>query len=219
MAPSGDVLHVCLCCVCVHRSICLTGSHISETERITMLHVLRLFNKRTHHLCDQNKLNCAQRTGCIWLLKEFDISIRRSLSSDHFNGSSMPFSHESIQLMQVLMCKGLPLCPLMIRDLIVGLHLSLPLYFSLSVLPVFVRQVLFPGFSRKEALLEGEFAIYFQRQKHEMHYVCVFFPPSFCPLSICIFVACSIVESLHPTQASVPSVCPRGERTGRARLD
>lgn len=32
--------------------------------------------------------------------------------------------------MQVLMLKGLSLCPLMIRDFIAGLHLSLPLYLS-----------------------------------------------------------------------------------------
>lgn len=55
--------------------------------------------------------------------------------------------------MQVLMLKGLSLCPLMIRDFIAGPHVSLLLYLSLSILPVFVCQVLFPGFSTQERRL------------------------------------------------------------------
>lgn len=73
--------------------------------------------------------------------------------------------------------------------------------------------------SRKETLLEGEFAIYFRRQKKKekglWHFVS---PPHFCLHSLRIFALRAIVESLHPARASVPSVCPRGVRTGRARL-
>lgn len=209
MAPSGGV---CLCCVCVHRNICLTGSHISETETITMLHVLRLFNKRTHHLCDQNKLNCAQQTGCVWLFKEFDI--RRSLSSDRFNGSSMPFSHENGSHVQGSLppYDKRPYCwpTSLTASLLLTLH-------STSFCPPSAFSWIF----KKRGFAWGGICHLFSKTK-TWNALCMFFfffPPSFCPLSICIFVACSIVESLHPTQASVPSVCPRGERTGRARLD
>lgn len=71
--------------------------------------------------------------------------------------------------MQVLMLKGLSLCPLTIRHFIAGLHLSPLPYLTLPILLGPVCQVLFAWLfnSRKETLLEGEFAIYFWRQKNE----------------------------------------------------
>lgn len=36
----------------------------------------------------------------------------------------------------------------------------------------------------------------------------------FCLHSLCIFALCTIVESLHPTRASKPSLCPWGEGQG-----
>lgn len=119
------------------------------------------------------------------------------------------------------MLKGLSPCPLTIRHFIAGLHPSLPLYLSLSILPVSVCQVLFAGFSTQERRLCWRENLPFisgdkkKKEKGLWHFVS---PPHFCLHSLRIFALRAIVESLHPARASVPSVCPRGVRTGRARL-
>lgn len=115
------------------------------------------------------------------------------------------------------MLKGLSLCPLMIRDFIAGLHLPLLLYLSLSILPVFVCQVLFPGFSTQEKRLRLRENLPFisedKKMKRGLSTMGLF--PLFVFI-LCTSSSCAPLWSLHPTQASVPSVCPQGERT---RLD
>lgn len=105
--------------------------------------------------------------------------------------------------------------PLTMEHFIAGPHPLLPSYLSLSILTVSVRQmVLWWLFnSRKETLLEGEFAIYFWRQKMKrgfstLYLSCLFssFSTHLCSLRHCV--------PLHPTWASMPSLCPRAEGQG-----
>lgn len=101
--------------------------------------------------------------------------------------------------MQVLMYKGLSLCPLMIRDFIAGLHLSLPLYFSLFILPVSVCQVLFPGFSTQERrLCLRENLPFISEDKKKWKALCIFFSSPFLSsfyTHLCSVLHCGVSSS------------------------
>lgn len=120
-----------------------------------------------------------------------------------------------------LYAQGCSSLPFTLSLFIAVLHLSLLPYlllvFSTSIcLP---NAFCWPFNSRQETLLEGEFAIYFWRQKKKRKgalVLCIFSP--FCLLFLRIFALSTIVVPLHPTQASMPSLCPWGERNRRAWL-
>lgn len=71
---------------------------------------------------------------------------------------------------------------------------------------------------KKRDFAWGRICHLFQETKKWKGVLALYLSPFFCLHSLCIFALCAIVDSLHPTQASMPSLCPRGERTGRARL-
>lgn len=123
--------------------------------------------------------------------------------------------------MQVLMLKGLSLCPLTIRHFIAGLHPSLPLYLSLSILPVSVCQVLFAGFSTQERrlCLRENLPFISRDKKMKRGFGTLYLSPIFVFILYASFLSAPLCcVFIHPTRASLPSVCPRGETTGRARL-